>query len=156
MRKHILLTVTGIAVIAFGFAVSALLADRETSFMLKPDEAGIVAQGRLIYTQNCATCHGENLEGQPNWKSPGPNGRLPAPPHDETGHTWHHTDEILFGLTKYGAAKFAGIENYETDMPVYENVLSDQEIVAVLSYIKAQWPKEIRKRHDRMNSQAAN
>ena len=27
---------------------------------------------------------------------------LPAPPHNETGHTWHHPDEMLFAITKYG------------------------------------------------------
>ncbi|WP_136659906.1 cytochrome c [Nitratireductor sp. XY-223] len=130
--------------------------DDQAVFLLKPGDERIVAQGKQIYAESCASCHGANLEGQPNWKTPGANGRLPAPPHDATGHTWHHTDEVLFGLTKFGAAKFAGLENYETDMPIYEDVLSDEEIVAVLSYIKAQWPQDIRQRHDQMNRQRVN
>jgi hypothetical protein len=46
---------------------------------------------------------GANLEGQPNWKERQANGRLPAPPHDASGHTWHHPDAQLFGITKQGS-----------------------------------------------------
>jgi hypothetical protein len=64
---------------------------------------------------NSALCHGANLEGQPNWRKPLPNGRLPAPPHDRTGHTWHHSDKQLFDMVKNGTA--AMMPGYETDMP---------------------------------------
>lgn len=36
-------------------------------------------------------------------------------------------------------------------MPAYDDVLSDEEIVAALSWIKAQWPAGIRARHDELN-----
>src|SRR3546814_16576935 len=39
-------------------------------------------------------------------------------------------------------------------MPGYEGTLSDEAIVAVLSYIKSTWPAAIRARHDRMNEAA--
>src|SRR5690242_532122 len=61
-----------------------------------------VENGQLVYAEYCASCHGEKLEGQPNWQRRLPNGRLPAPPHDESGHTWHHPDDHLFEVTKYG------------------------------------------------------
>jgi mono/diheme cytochrome c family protein len=61
-----------------------------------------IAQGKALYAESCASCHGANLEGQPDWRTPGPDGRLPAPPHDETGHTWHHPDRVLFQYTKLG------------------------------------------------------
>ena len=64
--------------------------------------AEIIEQGRQVYTAQCASCHGADLEGQPDWKSPLPSGRLPAPPHDESGHTWHHADELLFRIVKEG------------------------------------------------------
>ena len=153
--RYFTIAVICIAIFAGFYLWYAQWADDEQAFLLKPGDAKTVAQGQQIYAENCASCHGANLEGQPDWKRPGANGRLPAPPHDVTGHTWHHTDEVLFGLTKYGAAKFAGLENYETDMPIYEDDLTDDEIVAVLSFIKAQWPKEIRQRHDQMNTQRA-
>ena len=75
---------------------------------------------------------------------------MPAPPHDETGHTWHHPDQQLFALTKYGPAALAG-GGYESDMPAYESVLSDEEIWAVLSYLKSRWPAEVQSRHDQIN-----
>jgi mono/diheme cytochrome c family protein len=111
----------------------------------------LVALGQEVYTEACASCHGEALEGQPNWRIRLENGRLPAPPHDETGHTWHHPDEMLFGITKIGPQAFAGLDDYETDMPAFEDMLSDQEIWAVLAYIKSTWPLKVRARQEDIN-----
>src|SRR3712207_630865 len=55
-----------------------------------PANAAQVALGRQVYAANCASCHGANLEGQPNWQQDLPAGGRPAPPHDASGHTWHH------------------------------------------------------------------
>ena len=118
---------------------------------LRPDDAMLVATGREIYGEHCASCHGAALEGEPDWRKRKPNGRLPAPPHDPSGHTWHHPDAQLFELTKFGPAALVG-DGYESDMPGYADVLSDREIVAVLSYIKSTWPDEIRRRHDALNA----
>lgn len=126
--------------------------EEERVGLFLPNNAKYVSLGKQIYQKNCASCHGVNLEGQvPDWQSPGADGRLPAPPHDDTGHTWHHTDQILFDITKLGVAKAANLKNYESSMPAYEGVLSDKEIVAVLSYIKNSWPEETRNRHDELN-----
>lgn len=108
--------------------------------------------GQAVYTENCASCHGANLEGQLNWRVPGPDGRLPAPPHDETGHTWHHDGYTLFRLTKYGTAALIGDPDYENNMPIYQDVLTDDEIIAVLSYIKSTWPQEIRDHHSALEN----
>ena len=118
---------------------------------LRPENPEIVAQGREVYHDACAVCHGAELQGQPNWRTRAPDGTLPAPPHDSTGHTWHHPDEVLFALTKYGPGAAAGNPAYQSNMPAYSEILSDAEIIAVLSYIKAQWPPEIRARHDDIN-----
>ena len=123
--------------------------------ILKADDPQTVALGKQVYSENCASCHGENLEGQENWKSPGPDGSLPAPPHDETGHTWHHTDDVLFEITKFGLVKFATLKDYKSNMPAYDGDLPDDEIIAVLSYIKSSWPEQTQRRHDRMNAQNA-
>ncbi len=32
---------------------------------------------------------------------------------------------------------------YVSDMPAYRNILSDQEIIAVLAYIKSIWPPKV-------------
>ena len=94
--------------------------------------------GHALYLEHCASCHGVNLEGQPDWMQRLSNGRLPAPPHDETGHTWHHSDEQLLVIVRDGLAAIA--PGYETDMPAFGPKLSDHEILAVLDYIKQSWP----------------
>ena len=101
-----------------------------------------VAVGRELYLASCGGCHGVNLEGQPNWMERKEDGRLPAPPHDETGHTWHHSDSQLFAITKSGLEAIA--PGYETDMPAFEGVLSDREIISILEYIKTTWPERAR------------
>lgn len=103
-------------------------------------EAEIIAEGRQIYAGNCASCHGAELQGQPDWKTPLPSGRMPAPPHDASGHTWHHPDGVLFRITKEGPAAVVG-GGYESDMPGFAEVLSDEEIRAVLAFIKSTWPE---------------
>lgn len=105
--------------------------------------AEVVMQGQKIYSDQCAACHGEKLEGQPDWRSLLPSGRLPAPPHDASGHTWHHSDDILFRIVKEGTAAIVG-DGYESDMPGFADVLSDQEIRAVLTFIKSTWPERER------------
>jgi len=122
--------------------------------ILFPDDSTMTAIGEIIYDAECAACHGTNLEGQENWRVRNDEGRLPAPPHDVSGHTWHHPDIHLFQMTKFGIQVFAGPE-YPSDMPAYEGVLTDPEIIAVLSYIKSTWPEDIRDRHDHLNRQAA-
>lgn len=126
-----------------GAIVYAMLTEGKTQ--ADPDNPQQVARGRAVYTQYCAACHGANLEGQPNWQTRLPNGRMPAPPHDASGHTWHHPDPVLFGITKYGLVpgKYAP-PSYESDMPAFRGQLSDDEIWAVLSYIKSTWPEKIR------------
>ncbi len=116
-----------------------------------PENKKITAKGKELYLANCSSCHGANLEGAPNWRSPDESGLMPAPPHDETGHTWHHKDELLFNIVKYGLEKAANLDNYATNMPIYENILSDEEIIAIMSYIKSRWPKEIIERHNQFD-----
>ena len=82
--------------------------------VLSPDDAEIVARGEAVYVAHCALCHGRNLEGQPNWQTRDKEGFLPAPPHDESGHTWHHPDRLLFDITKVGVALAANLKGYKT------------------------------------------
>ncbi|HUG25404.1 c-type cytochrome [Piscinibacter sp.] len=151
--KH-LVAALAVAAVLVALVVGDPFADPPARHALQPDNARVLAQGRRIYEAQCVACHGARLEGQPNWRERGPDGRLPAPPHDASGHTWHHPDELLFRLTKFGVAKVANLKGYVSAMPVYEGILSDEEIVAVLSWIKSQWPAEIRARHDEINQQA--
>ena len=117
---------------------------------LKPDDQDLVDLGKLVYKNNCASCHGVNLEGQERWREPDAAGYMPAPPHDETGHTWHHPDKYLFLMTKYGLEEIIGQE-YPNNMPAYKDILSDEEILASLSFIKSTWSREIKLQHDKIN-----
>lgn len=103
--------------------------------------------GAALYAEHCASCHGAELEGQPDWRSPGPDGRLPAPPHDENGHTWHHSDDVLFRYTKLGGAGLLaeqGVTGFESGMPAFGNVLTDAQIREIIAYIKSSWPERER------------
>lgn len=108
------------------------------------DSTRTIEAGRGLYADHCASCHGASLEGQPDWQSPLPSGRLPAPPHDASGHTWHHSDELLFRIVKEGTAAVVG-GGYESDMPGFAVVLSDAEIRAVLAFIRSTWPERERR-----------
>ena len=103
-----------------------------------PRDAQKVALGAKLYAANCASCHGARLEGQPQWQRRLPNGRLPAPPHDESGHTWHHPDDMLFNMVENGVTAYAP-PGYQSNMPAFAGRLSDDEIWAVLAYIKSHW-----------------
>jgi len=122
-------------------ALTALLAGCEQGpqRQANPQDAAQVALGAKIYVQHCVACHGAKLEGQPNWRSRLPNGRLPAPPHDESGHTWHHPDHVLFAITRNGLVPPYAPKGYESDMPAFGGKLSDAEIWAVLAYFKTHW-----------------
>ena len=85
------------------------------------NEEDQLALGGALYAAHCAACHGVKLEGQPNWQERRPNGRMPAPPHDASGHTWHHSDQALFLITKKSLS--AVVPDYESDMPAFEGVL---------------------------------
>nr|WP_235907626.1 cytochrome c [Siccirubricoccus phaeus] len=124
---------------------------------MDPSDPAQVALGRRVYGERCAGCHGANLEGQPDWQSRRPDGRLPAPPHDASGHTWHHADDVLFRITRDGTAAIVG-GGYESDMPGFGGVLSDAEIRAALAFIKSTWPereRDLQERRSRLESEAA-
>lgn len=104
-----------------------------------PRNAEIVKLGGKLYAQQCASCHGAKLEGQPDWRSRLPDGRLPAPPHDESGHSWHHPDRVLFAITKNGMVPPYAPAGYQSDMPAFGGRLADGEIWAVLAHIKNHW-----------------
>lgn len=113
-------------------------------------DAKQVRRGGKLYAEHCAACHGVNLEGQANWRSRNPDGSLPAPPHNATGHSWHHPDQLLFDYTQKGGQALAP-KGFTSRMPKFDGVLSSSDIWSVLSYIKSRWPEDIRQRQDSMN-----
>ena len=116
--------------------------NENSSEQIDVDDRQLLAAGKEVYDTYCAACHGFDLEGQPAWQQPYEDGSFKAPPHDETGHTWHHSDAYLIESIKLGGARLdpnIGV----SAMPAYEEVLTDRQIAAVLAYIKSSWPQEI-------------
>ena len=79
-------------------------------------DQALVTLGQAVYAARCAACHGVNLEGQPDWRN-----RLPAPPHNAEGYTWHHADRQLFDITKNGASGL--LPGYHSSSECEQNVL---------------------------------
>jgi len=136
--------------ISVGILVGGVLIVSSAYYMQTSRSPGInsgsrkqIALGRAVYEKHCASCHGARLEGQANWQRRLPSGRMPAPPHDDTGHTWHHPERVLFDITKYGVVPPHAPPRYQSNMPAFQSVLSDDEIRAVLVYIKSHWPAKV-------------
>lgn len=152
MRKYgILIGATVVAVIAAG-GFWYLQDQSAENLSADPTNPELVRIGQIAYRTQCAACHGRRLEGEPNWRQRRSDGTLPAPPHDETGHTWHHADKLLFDITKYGGQRNAP-PGFRSRMPGFGAALTDREIYAVLAYIKSRWPTAVRKRQERINAQ---
>jgi mono/diheme cytochrome c family protein len=142
----------------FWFAVCAAFvavapvsaATASSSHFANADDDVAVLKGRQVYRQQCAACHGRNLEGQPLWQVQDQYLHRRAPAHDASGHTWQHSDEDLFAMTKYG--RFPGVpKSIRSYMPAFGARLTDAEILNVLAYIKATWPLGIRVSQSMLN-----
>lgn len=115
-------------------------------FSAAPATAG--ADGAELYQEYCASCHGADLKGQtPDWRQPNDDGTLPAPPHDDSGHTWHHSDAMLRDYVYFGGAETLarmGVTGIESGMPAFRGALTEAEIEAVLDFIKSSWSPRMR------------
>jgi mono/diheme cytochrome c family protein len=96
-----------------------------------------IARGGKIFQQNCASCHGEQAQGAPNWHTPGADGKYPAPALNGTAHTWHHPMAALKHTINQGTLAIGG------NMPGWKDKLTAGEIDDVLAWIQAKWPDEI-------------
>lgn len=118
-----------------------------------PDDKRQVALGGELYRAHCASCHGVNLEGQADWRTRNADGTLKPPPHDESGHTWHHPDKVLFDYTRLGGQP-AAPPGFKSAMPGFAGSLSDAEIWAVLAFIKSRWPESVRDRQRQIDGRS--
>jgi mono/diheme cytochrome c family protein len=122
----------------------------QAGLRIDADDAALVSEGRVLYLSHCASCHGADLAGAADWQTPLATGAMPAPPHDASGHTWHHDDAYLIAVTREGGAAFT--PGRPNGMPGFAGALSDREIIAILSFIASTWPPEIREAQARMNA----
>ncbi|MGH2377973.1 MAG: c-type cytochrome [Candidatus Limnocylindria bacterium] len=98
-------------------------------------------RGEAIYAASCQGCHG------------GPTGGTMAdypPRHNASGHTWHHPDCQLERIVREGSDEMTRSMRANmapagaSPMPAFGDRLSDDEIDAVLSYIKLLWTPQQR------------
>ena len=103
-----------------------------------------IALGEQLYSENCLSCHGAKAIGENPAQSRGgqkADGSYLSPALNGKGHAWHHPNEMLFSTVKDGSiAK-------DSPMRGFKDKLSDDDIVAVLHYVKSLWPDEIQVRH---------
>lgn len=142
-----------VAVVGLGVAGWAVVTGLSGEGRIDPGDPRQVALGAEIYKAQCASCHGANLEGEADWRTQKPDGSFPAPPHDATGHTWHHPDSVLIAIVEKGSAIMAP-PGFKSTMPAYGDTLSDKQIRAVLAYIKSRWPEQVRARQEEINRRA--
>ena len=115
--------------------------DAHTHFPITNEDEATLALGKVLYEKNCASCHAINLSGAKNWKEgKDEDGQRLPPPLNGTGHTWHHSDKLLHGITKNGLVYY--IKDYKGKMGAFGDVLNDKEIDSVLAYIKSHWKKD--------------
>jgi mono/diheme cytochrome c family protein len=96
-------------------------------------DAALATAGQDLYLQYCAACHGVDLRGAPNWKTPNEDGSYPPPPHDSSGHTWHHSDSVLIDLILNGSTF------EQSRMPAFGDRLTEDDVIAILEYLKSEW-----------------
>ncbi len=106
------------------------------------DPASVV-HGKQVYAASCASCHGRFLQGQPLWRMADPDRPRRAPALDETGPGWLHSDEELFAAVSEGHLPSAP-PALNSRMPAFRSLMTDDEIRAVLAFVKARWPVPIR------------
>jgi len=154
--KNLRFSLVGLAAVLI--AITALnlsgLFDAGSEY-IAPDPADMALDnlGRGVYAEHCASCHGAELEGEKDWKKRHADGTLPAPPHNATGHTWHHADDLLLRLVTDGGQSFMP-KGSKSNMPAYRDILSPREIAATLAFIKSSWPVEILQHHRQLSEQA--
>lgn len=100
--------------------------------------------GKEVYQQHCQACHGPEGKGlTEKWKERDALGELPAPPHDPSGHTWRHSDAMLYRMIAEGwRDPFNRTERLT--MPAFGEVLEPREINAVIDYLRTLWTEEQR------------
>jgi mono/diheme cytochrome c family protein len=144
-RRPLLLGASGVLMVAalLGGAFSLRFAMAARTHFADPENVAAVAEGKRLYVRVCAGCHGRRLQGQLLWQLQDQFVGRRAPAHDQTGHTWEHSDEDLFYMTKFGRFRTTP-ESVKSYMPAYGQTLTDGQILATIAYIKATWPLGLR------------
>lgn len=105
---------------------------------IRPSPATLTAaaqpqRGAQLYEKYCVSCHGADGIGEPGWKYR----ERAAPALDSSGHAWHHEDEQLLSMILDKPAP-------DSVMPAWRGVLTRDDALDVIGYIKSLWTPYIR------------
>ena len=109
-------------------------------------DPALIEQGQVVYAQNCAACHGQELQGASNWETQHEDGSWPPPPLNSAAHAWQHSDSSIVSTITSGRS--AGKTN---PMPAFGEILSESEIRAVIEFIKSNWGANELNQQDLLN-----
>ena len=122
-----------IIMIGILFIILGIYANWDSNNIAEPlASESTIRLGEQLYMQSCAVCHGNRGEGHADVA------QAPALNGDE--HAWHHADGQLQEIILSG-----GVE-----MPSFQEVLTNQEVAAVIRYFQTMW------RSDQLQAQQAN
>ena len=96
--------------------------------------------GATLYEANCVKCHGGRTGGKLK--------DMP-PRHNANGHTWHHADQQLKDMTLNGIT----FSLEEQRMPAFKGKLSEEDVRAILAYIKTWWTEDQRDEQRKVTEQ---
>jgi len=124
-----------IATALTGLVIAAFLA-----LSYWPKSASVLAaasakpeHGEALYQQYCVACHGAKGVGEASWQTR----ERGAPALDSTGHAWHHGDAQLVSMILDKPAP-------DSKMPAWNGILSKDDALDLLAYIKTLWTPYIR------------
>jgi mono/diheme cytochrome c family protein len=145
LRRPLLVCAAAVLIgaILAGGALALRSAAAPRAHFANPENTLEVVEGKRLYARICSGCHGRRLQGQLLWQVQDQFVGRRAPAHDQTGHTWEHSDEDLFYMTKFGRFRTTP-DSVKSYMPAYGQTLSDEQILATIAYIKATWPLGLR------------
>lgn len=119
---------------AFDAATVSLSPDAQTGRWYSEAQ---VEQGREVFGQFCASCHGKAAEATEDWKVADANGNYPPPPLNGSAHAWHHPLAVLDQVIRDGTADMGG------SMPAWGRVIDAEQRLAVIAGFQAYWSDEI-------------
>jgi len=143
--QHLILTVLLLVVMGAAAAGAVWYINDEAVVPGDSTDLDQVAFGSRVYSRICANCHGTELDGQLGWRKPLKDGTRLAPAHSADGGTWKHSDKNLFKVVKFGGASMMP-EGGDSRMPGFDKKLTDDEIWAVIAFIKSTWPNSVQEK----------
>lgn len=96
-----------------------------------------VDEGRRLYDRLCASCHGTDGVGDPNWRQRDHEGMFPPPPLNGTAHAWHHSLPQLRQTILQGSP--AGLGR----MPPWKDQIDDGQATAIIAFFSSLWPERV-------------